>query len=182
MIALSVLLDMIDDEDAKKRFEYLYDKFFKNAYYKSLEILKKEYLAEEALQDAFEYLAENYSKIVYREEPAAKSYILKTVTTKSIDKWNDEFKVSKVQFESVEESEETFKEQIDRYEIAELKIALSKLREFDRDLLILFYIDGYKSKELAELFDISDDNVRKRLQRARGALRKEMEGKVKVNE
>ncbi len=39
-------------------------------------------------------------------------------------------------------------------------------------VLTLYYIEGYKSKEIAEIIDISEDAVRKRLQKGRELLKK----------
>ena len=42
-------------------------------------------------------------------------------------------------------------------------------------VLTLYYVEGYKSKEIAEIIDISEEAVRKRLQKGRELLRKEIE-------
>ncbi len=42
-------------------------------------------------------------------------------------------------------------------------------------VLTLFYVEGYKSKEIAEIIGISEDAVRKRLQKGRELLKKEFE-------
>ena len=42
-------------------------------------------------------------------------------------------------------------------------------------VLTLYYVEGYKCKEIAEIINISEDAVRKRLQKGREMLKKEME-------
>lgn len=42
-------------------------------------------------------------------------------------------------------------------------------------VMVLHYIEGYSSKEIAEIIYVSDDAVRKRLQKGRDLLKKEME-------
>lgn len=42
-------------------------------------------------------------------------------------------------------------------------------------VMILYYVEGYKSKEIAEIIHISEDTVRKRLQKGRELLKKEFE-------
>lgn len=42
-------------------------------------------------------------------------------------------------------------------------------------VMILYYVEGYKSKEIAEIIHIGEDAVRKRLQKGRELLKKEFE-------
>lgn len=44
-----------------------------------------------------------------------------------------------------------------------------------KTVLILHYAEGYKCKEIAEILDISEDTVKKRLQKGRSLLKKEIE-------
>lgn len=42
-------------------------------------------------------------------------------------------------------------------------------------VMVLYYVEGYKAKEIAEIIDINEDTVRKRLQKGRELLKKEIE-------
>ncbi len=42
-------------------------------------------------------------------------------------------------------------------------------------VMVLHYVEGYKSKEIAQIIDISEDAVRKRLQKGRELLKMEFE-------
>lgn len=42
-------------------------------------------------------------------------------------------------------------------------------------VMTLYYVEGYKSKEIAEIIDISEETVRKRLQKGRELLKTEFE-------
>lgn len=42
-------------------------------------------------------------------------------------------------------------------------------------VMVLYYVEGYKSKEIAEIIDVNEDTVRKRLQKGRELLKKEFE-------
>ncbi len=55
------------------------------------------------------------------------------------------------------------------YEIFELIMNLPAKYKI---VLTLYYIEGYKSKEIAEIIDISEEAVRKRLQKGRELLKK----------
>lgn len=43
-----------------------------------------------------------------------------------------------------------------------------------KTVLILFYFEGYSAKEIAQILSLSENAVKKRLQRAREALKKEL--------
>lgn len=58
------------------------------------------------------------------------------------------------------------------YEIFELIMNLPAKHKI---VLTLYYVEGYKSKEIAEIIGISEETVRKRLQKGRELLKKEME-------
>lgn len=58
---------------------------------------------------------------------------------------------------------------------SELYQAISRLPEQVRLSVILYYLEGYSIKEIAELMDTTEGAVKNRLQRARKKLRTELE-------
>ncbi len=60
-------------------------------------------------------------------------------------------------------------------EKANLSEELKELSPLDRELIYLFYFEGYSSKEIARLVKKSDGAVRKRLERAKKTLRQILE-------
>jgi len=65
---------------------------------------------------------------------------------------------------SAESSDSTF-----RYQ--ELYLALNKLPGKERTSVLLFYMEGYTIKEIAEIEDVSQDAVKQHLSRGRSRLR-----------
>ena len=53
----------------------------------------------------------------------------------------------------------------------ELYEALERLPEKERSAILLFYLEGYSSKEIAALLECSDDSVRQYLSRGRSRLK-----------
>ncbi len=47
-------------------------------------------------------------------------------------------------------------------------------------VMTLYYVEGYKSKEIAEIINISEDAVRKRLQKGRELLKIELERDIDI--
>ena len=64
--------------------------------------------------------------------------------------------------------------------LAELERALASLNEADRELLLLFGVEGLSHGELAEILDLDQVTVRKRVSRARGRLADALDGAARV--
>ena len=62
-------------------------------------------------------------------------------------------------------------------ELQDLSDALDQLRRKDRELLHLFYYEELSIREIAEILQTSEVNVKKRLSRARQKLRLELDGR-----
>lgn len=60
----------------------------------------------------------------------------------------------------------------DDFEIFELIMSLPAKYKV---VMTLYYVEGYKSKEIAEIIDVNEDAVRKRLQKGRELLKVEFE-------
>lgn len=84
---------------------------------------------------------------------------------------NKSFWKNKVIGEMEEQYELAYKD--DRYE--KLHNAMDKIKPDYRVVLYLFYYEEYSTKEISKLLNVKENNVRKRLERARKALSKYME-------
>lgn len=73
----------------------------------------------------------------------------------------------------VELSEVTnlFADEKDTAESISLMNALKKLSAEERDIMILYYSEGYNSKEIGEILSLKDNTVRSKIKRATGKLR-----------
>ena len=52
---------------------------------------------------------------------------------------------------------------------------LSSLNAKDKEVLILYYIEGYSCKEIADMLKVSESAVKKKLERARKRLKEKYE-------
>lgn len=69
----------------------------------------------------------------------------------------------------------TNEKELDAYDIAELKLVIDTLSDEYRNILYLTYIFGYKSKEIAQIYNMSDSNVRKKIQFAKKEIINKLE-------
>lgn len=75
---------------------------------------------------------------------------------------------------SYSEMPEVMEEQSE-YALAEFKDLLERLDEKYRLILILYYVEGFKIAEIAQLLELSGNTVKTRLRRGRNSLKSEYE-------
>ncbi len=62
-----------------------------------------------------------------------------------------------------------------QYTLVEFKELLGQMDEKYRVVLVLYYVEGFKIKEIAELLDMKENTVKTRLKRGKASLKKEYE-------
>jgi len=80
-----IYLSIIDTEDSKCKFEELYIKYKQIMFFTANQILKDEYLSEDAVHLAFIKIAKNINKIGSIDCPKTKGFVLIIVKRTSID-------------------------------------------------------------------------------------------------
>ncbi len=63
----------------------------------------------------------------------------------------------------------------DIYSKVDLNLVIDTLSDEYRNLIYLTYIFGYKSKEIASIYGLTDSNVRKKIQFAKAEIRNKLE-------
>ena len=177
MLSLSVILAAIENEDDRKIIAAFYEKNLNYSLSLADSILHNRSFAEDAVQDAFEYIAKNPWRVVQFEEKSAKWFLTELVRDYALNIIRRENGVQKLPVEYLDKelNEVGFLTAIEQARIEDVKAAVEQLGETDRAVIRLFYKHKYKTKEIAKILKLSDSNVRKRLQRARGELKSILE-------
>lgn len=152
--------------EEKRHVEYAVEKYSKMLFRICFSILCNRADAEDALQETFlKYMTK---APLFRDSDHEKAWLIKvaTNTSKNMCRYN-----ARRECTDISELKEIGVEDAD---ISSLNVVL-KLDVKYRIVLDLFYIEGYKSREIAQILDISPTAVRKRLQYARQELKKEIE-------
>lgn len=152
--------------EEKRHVEYAVEKYSKMLFRICFSILCNREDAEDALQETFlKYMTK---APLFRDGDHEKAWLIKvaTNTSKNMCRYN-----TRRECTDISELKEIGVEDAD---ISSLNVVL-KLDVKYRIVLDLFYIEGYKSREIAQILDISPAAVRKRLQYARQELKKEIE-------
>ncbi len=153
--------------DAELRhIEYAVEKYSRMLFRVSYSILSNEQDAEDALQETFiKYMTK---APLFRDSDHEKAWLLKVVTNVSRNMLrfkNRQNLHSPEEFQSIGIDEEN-------RGVFEL---IMQLPPKYRVVLDLYYIEGYKAREISSIVGISQVAVRKRLQYARTLLKTEME-------
>lgn len=154
------------------KLEALYITYRQIMFYVSYSILHDIPTAEDAVQQAFLRVMDHLEKISDTDCPQTKNFMVIIVKNIALNLYNARRKKGTVSFDEVEGwLLASPRDEIRDYEDAQqLEDLMSRLPESYRDALMLRYDNGYSAAEIAALLQISEENVKKRLQRARARL------------
>ena len=149
-----------------KYLEDMVEKYADMVYRLALTRVKHIQNAEDVFQDVFYRLARKMPK--FESEEHEKAWLIRvtincsnTMLTSNSKKNETELK-EEIKFESQEKSEIYF--------------AVLKLSKKYRTLIHLFYYEGYKINEIAQMLNINENTIKSQLSRARETLKKYIEG------
>lgn len=177
---LPIYLAMLNDEEDKNKFELIYEKYRKLMFYVANRVLNDEQLAEDAVHQTFLKILENLDKIEDVRCHKTKSYIVTMVRNTAINLYNRRKRHATIPLEEVEYcitvEPLSFTEDLDH-----LARAVMKLPAMYRGVLTLKYVQEFSNAEIAQMLDISEATVRKRLERAKHKLEELFEKEEKAD-
>ena len=170
-----VYLAMIDSPEDQSRFERVYHKYRYLMLLVAKQILQNHHDAEDAVHQAFISIIENIEKISDVDSPKTRSFVVIISERKAIDMLRSNSRRSTVELnEDIAGIEMPF--DLDNSVAA----AIAKLPVHYREVLFLRFDNGFTTKEIASMMNITDSGVRKLIARAKRALQEilEKEGEV----
>lgn len=177
---LELCLVLIDDEQDKALFEKFYDKYNGLVYYIGNEHLKNHYLAEEVVQEAFIYIAKNFD-CFKGDNKNIRAYVAAVAKGTAISLYRKESRHFNIlNYDDVKNECDVINvTDLDVYDEILLKQALEMLPENMRNMIELAYVYGLTSAQIGEIHKISAANVRKKIERAKKSIKKQMKLKGK---
>ena len=166
---LSFYLSLLDTEEEKSKLEMLYYEYKALMKYIAFNILNNNESAEDAVHEAFIKLTRHLDGIKEIKGSKTKSFIAIVTRSVSLDILQKEKKISS--FGNIEEARITDIDVFERIAVEELCSKIKSLPDIHKDILELKVYYDLSDKAIADILGISNQATRKRLQRARNALR-----------
>ena len=160
------------DNDNKAFFSRLYETYEKKMFYVAMNICGNQWIAEDAVHDAFCKAANHIDELRTYPERRIAAWLMVVCKNSALDILRKETRYTSVpeNFEDISfETPET------QFEFSELVSSIKKLPAEQRTLLELKYIEGRSHGDIAKAFGISNTAARLRVHRAKQELRKLLE-------
>ena len=171
---IGLFLNLIDTQTEKDKFQLLYNTYCDLLYWIALKRTNRVEDAEECVQETFLYIAKHFEKIGDVNSSKTKGYLATIVTGFSIDIYN-----KSTEFNHIDIDDNNMTQNLsyfDNIETFELSCAIENvLSEEEKIYVYLKYVYGYKSTEIAEIYNVTDISVRKKIERAKAKLKKYFE-------
>lgn len=170
-----VYLNMIDSDEDRFKFEAIYHEYKNLMYYTANHILGDTRDSEDIVHQAFIKIIDIIDRIDEVKCPKTKGLIVTITERTAIDLYRARKRRSAVSFdeEFINTPTETDIDRFDQRDI--LAGAMAALPTKYRELLLLRYDNGFSVPEIAKLMNMSQDNVRKTIQRAKTKLAASLE-------
>lgn len=163
-------LSMLESDEDKLNFKQLYIKYAQDMYAVAYNILKNKEDAEDAVQQSFLKIAENFTKISQIPCHEIKPYIVIISRNTAINIYNKNKKRTKRRAVLSDKTAD-YVSSYPKEEYYELVSAIKQLPQMYKDVLFLYCLQGFSAKETAKMLDIKVDTVRQRALRAKRMLK-----------
>lgn len=159
-----IYIQTVDAPEAQSLFERIYLDYRDRMMAVAYGLLQDRFDAEDAVHQAFVYIAENLDKFTESRSNQVKSYIMKLVECRAID-------ILRSRQRKTAELEETRLGQAQQYPgLSELAGCMAQLPERYRNGLILRHAYGYSFAQIGTIMNITEAAARKLTARAREKL------------
>lgn len=176
------LLSLIESEEDRISLSALYEKYKNYLYVIALDMSNDVETADEALSETFVAVISVYERIRDYEPDHMRYYLRAVLKNKTRDIIN--FKSKTISYHADMNDDIKGLEDIDFDSLGQniLVSAMLQIKEEYREILIFRYVDEMDFFDISSLLNISMENVRKRLSRARIALKNKIEEMEACNE
>ncbi len=165
-----VWLEALDTAEEKDKFTRLYTLYRGRMMAAAMRLLRNREDAEDAVHQAFLSILRHFSKITEVDCPQTKAYVVIITERKALDILRARSRHPEAELDPEEPGLD-----VSLPEEGGLAAAMARLPARYREALLLHYLHGCDTGELAKLFGVKRGAVQKLLWRARDTLRRELE-------
>lgn len=165
-----IYLAMIESPEGKAKFEAIYYKYRDLMFYVANKVLWDIGEAEDAVHESFIKIIDILDKIGEIDNPQTRALFVIITKNKAIDILRKHQKEKAIPLD-VEYMGGQYHAEVERMEDGQLIAqAIARLPETYRTVILLKYAHGYSMDEIANILSISQENVKKTIQRAKKKL------------
>ncbi len=171
---LILYLSMIDSDD-RQSFEQIYDNNKDIMYHYAYRILNESLSAEDAVHDAFLSFARNFETLKKMDRDQTRSYLMISTRNASFKIYNK--RKREISTEDVDSDGFVSDIAYDTENREIHKILFDMVKALDSkysDVIMLKYYCNLRNKEIADTLNISNENVKIRLYRAKALLKSKL--------
>ena len=176
---ITELLQACEKGSTTAQFE-IYKLYYKAMFNTAMRIMQNSYDAEDVMQEAF---LNAFTKLdTFKGEVPFGAWLKRIVINKSLTHIKKKNKLQEVNLEVVDNKLESDNDNDDemneskvdyvKLKVKEVSKAMGLLKESYRTILNLSLVEGYDNEEIALIMDISNENCRTTISRAKSRLRK----------
>jgi len=162
------LLNRCKKNDRAAQFK-IYELYYKAMYNCAYRILRDSYLAEDIMQESFLIAFKKLDTI--KIKVTFGSWLKRIVINKSLTQLKVNKRIDKVSLDMIKNENNHYVD-YHKLNLDDILIAMKKLKGNYYKILTLHLIEGYKYHELSEILNISNENCRTKVSRAKAQLRK----------
>ena len=167
-------LSLLNTDEDKNIFEKMYRNHYDAMYYTALNILKSQQKAEDAVHEAFLKIIESINKFNEMSCPQTKSFCVIISRNVSISMIRQEKKMAFDETENILEmipDEKLTDEEVIKNMDWELLVDVVKsMPDIYSDVIYLRLVNGFSNKQVAKTLRLSEEAVKKRMQRGKAIL------------
>lgn len=169
---LSFYLSMLDDEQLRTDFEIIYNEYRELMYYAASRILGDTNDSEDVVHQAFMKILDMMDDIDEPKSPDTRAQAVIITQHFAIDLYRRRRKRTLVPFDVTDRRYSLDEAAADIANAGPVETAILRLPDRYRNVILLKYNIGYSNAELAKMLDMSEENVKKTVQRAKNKLKK----------
>ncbi len=167
-------LSLIENEEDKSKFERLYYDYRKLMKYIATDMLHDEFLAEDAVHEAFIKLTRHIGGVDENDSHKTKAFIVIIIKSVCLDMLRKDKQDKSFSLEEIDRMGYVYDDSFKKIEVDDVYSVISSLSDTYREIIELKVVHNLSDKEIADVLGISNSAVRKRMQRAREILRNKL--------
>lgn len=180
---LAFYMSLVDEEDERQKFEYVYEKYKKKMWYTANRVLHDEFLAEDAVHNAFIGIAKNIGKIGDADSKLTLAYVTSAARNAAVNLLKKNKHGEMIDIDSLwniqdSKAQETFRLSEEMSQAVQI---LTKMSAIYRDVLYYHFVEDMSEKEISALLSRNVNTVHQQLQRGKQIFREKMKKENAAN-